>query len=144
MFLVAWVFVASLSIALCFQTTPPTRFKVDKRNYNDILPASLPLIFRRGAGAVVSGYELSIVKETDSNKQDYAVFSFLGFRILETTNKPFINRPQKLLELYEFEGCPFCRKVREAISVLDLDVTIYPCPKGTFSILCINFRYYFE
>ncbi len=39
-------------------------------------------------------------------------------------------RPEKTLELYEFEGCPFCRKVREALTVLDLDAMIYPCPKG--------------
>jgi glutathione S-transferase len=39
-------------------------------------------------------------------------------------------RPEKPLELYEFENCPFCRKVREALSVLDLEAFIYPCPKG--------------
>ena len=39
-------------------------------------------------------------------------------------------RPEHLLELYEFEACPFCRKVREALSVLDLDAVVYPCPKG--------------
>src|SRR5262245_50014227 len=39
-------------------------------------------------------------------------------------------RPQKALELYEFEGCPFCRKVREALSILDLEAMVYPCPKG--------------
>ena len=39
-------------------------------------------------------------------------------------------RPEKPLELYEFEGCPFCRKVREALSALDLDVVIHPCPKN--------------
>jgi len=33
--------------------------------------------------------------------------------------------------LYEFEGCPFCRKVREQISILDLDVIIYPTPRET-------------
>ena len=38
-------------------------------------------------------------------------------------------RPEQLLELYEFEGCPFCRKVREALSILDLDSMIRPCPK---------------
>ena len=38
-------------------------------------------------------------------------------------------RPQQLLELYDFEGCPFCRKVREALSILDLDARIHPCPK---------------
>ena len=39
-------------------------------------------------------------------------------------------RPTKPLELYEFEACPFCRKVREALSILDLDAIVYPCPKG--------------
>lgn len=38
-------------------------------------------------------------------------------------------RPEKTLEVYEFEGCPYCRKVREALSVLDLEVMIYPCPR---------------
>lgn len=39
-------------------------------------------------------------------------------------------RPARLLELYEFENCPFCRKVREALSILDLDARIWPCPKN--------------
>lgn len=39
-------------------------------------------------------------------------------------------RPEKTLELYEFEGCPYCRKVREALSVLDLGAHVHPCPKG--------------
>ena len=39
-------------------------------------------------------------------------------------------RPEKPLELYEFEACPFCRKAREALSVLDLDALVLPCPKA--------------
>ena len=39
------------------------------------------------------------------------------------------NRPEQPLELYEFEACPFCRKVREALSLLDLDALVLPCPK---------------
>lgn len=39
-------------------------------------------------------------------------------------------RPAQLLELYEFESCPFCRKVRDALTELDLEAMIYPCPKG--------------
>lgn len=42
---------------------------------------------------------------------------------------PLGERPQKRLALYEFEACPYCRKVREALSVLDLEAEIYPCPK---------------
>lgn len=70
--------------------------------------------------------------------------------------KNFRKRPSKPIEMYEFEGCPFCRKVnclagtlwacafalpsdsehtyamqvREACTLLDIDVLFYPCPKG--------------
>jgi glutathione S-transferase len=39
-------------------------------------------------------------------------------------------RPELPIEVYEFEGCPFCRRVREALTRLDLDASIRPCPKG--------------
>ena len=39
-------------------------------------------------------------------------------------------RPEKRLALYEFEGCPFCRKARELLTALDLEAVIYPCPKN--------------
>jgi len=44
--------------------------------------------------------------------------------------QPRASRPQFLLELYEFEGCPYCRIVREALTELDLDALIRPCPHG--------------
>jgi glutathione S-transferase len=46
------------------------------------------------------------------------------------TAHPAAEKPAMLLELYEFEGCPYCRLVREALTELDLDAMIYPCPKG--------------
>ena len=48
---------------------------------------------------------------------------------LGTKVVPLGLRPPLPLELYEFEGCPFCRKAREAISVLDLTTQVWPCPK---------------
>jgi glutathione S-transferase len=48
-----------------------------------------------------------------------------GFRVAGSAREP-----QKPLELYEFEQCPFCRKVREAMSELDLSPIVYPCPPG--------------
>jgi len=39
-------------------------------------------------------------------------------------------RPAQPLVLYEFEACPFCRRVREALTELDLEVLVRPCPKG--------------
>jgi glutathione S-transferase len=39
-------------------------------------------------------------------------------------------QPAKHLKLYEFEACPYCRLVREALTELDLDALIYPTPHG--------------
>uniref|UniRef100_A0A7S0HXD0 GST N-terminal domain-containing protein n=1 Tax=Phaeocystis antarctica TaxID=33657 RepID=A0A7S0HXD0_9EUKA len=37
-------------------------------------------------------------------------------------------RPEQPLVLYEYEGSPFCRKVREAALLLDVPVEFRPCP----------------
>ncbi|MEJ2898877.1 glutathione S-transferase N-terminal domain-containing protein [Acinetobacter sp. NS-4] len=42
----------------------------------------------------------------------------------------FPKQPEKSLKLYEFEGSPFCRRVREVLTLLNLDYEVYPCPKG--------------
>lgn len=42
----------------------------------------------------------------------------------------FPKQPSKALKLYEFEGSPFCRRVREVLTLLNLDYEVYPCPKG--------------
>jgi glutathione S-transferase len=39
-------------------------------------------------------------------------------------------RPEQRITLYDFEACPFCRRLREAITMLDLEVMVYPCPSG--------------
>jgi glutathione S-transferase len=39
--------------------------------------------------------------------------------------------PPKLLELYDFEACPYCRKVREVLSELDLDYVCHPVAHGS-------------
>ena len=44
--------------------------------------------------------------------------------------EPAALQPEHLLELYDFEGCPHCRLVREVLTELDLDALIKPCPKG--------------
>jgi len=41
------------------------------------------------------------------------------------------DRPGKYLKLYEYEGDPNSRLVREALTMLDLDCIILPCPKGS-------------
>lgn len=43
---------------------------------------------------------------------------------------PAARQPEQLLELYDIEGSPYCRLVRETLTELDIDVLIKPCPKG--------------
>ncbi len=39
-------------------------------------------------------------------------------------------RPRQPLVLWDFERCPWSRSVREALTTLDLDAEVRPCPKG--------------
>ena len=47
-----------------------------------------------------------------------------------TNARPSARQPARHLQLYEFEACPYCRLVREALTELDLDAVIYPTPHG--------------
>lgn len=44
--------------------------------------------------------------------------------------RPADKQPDVPIILYEYEFCPFCRLVREALTELDLDAEIRPCPRG--------------
>ena len=68
-----------------------------------------------------------MIRALDVTTSLFATVARLGFA--ERVG-PIGARPEKPLELYEFEACPFCRKVREALTVLDLEALIFPCPKG--------------
>jgi glutathione S-transferase len=43
---------------------------------------------------------------------------------------PASRQPQQPLELYEFESCPFCRKVREVLSEMDIGYISRSAPAG--------------
>ena len=45
-------------------------------------------------------------------------------------NQKARKQPEQLIEIYDFEACPFCRKVREVLSEMDLDAIIRPTPRG--------------
>lgn len=47
-----------------------------------------------------------------------------------TNARPAARLPAKPLELFEFEACPYCRLVREALTELDIDALIRPAPHG--------------
>lgn len=59
--------------------------------------------------------------------------SFVGSLLAEGRGVSAIknpSRPELPLELYDIESSPFCRVVREVMTQLDLNVIIYPCPRG--------------
>lgn len=47
-----------------------------------------------------------------------------------TRSRPAARQPARTLVIYEIENSPFCRLVREALTDLELDALIQPCPKG--------------
>jgi glutathione S-transferase len=47
-----------------------------------------------------------------------------------TNARTAARQPARHLELYEFEACPYCRLVREALTELDIDALVYPSPHG--------------
>lgn len=51
----------------------------------------------------------------------------LGTKVLD--NVQSFARPQQMLTLFTKESCPFSRRVRETMSMLDIDAIIKPCPK---------------
>lgn len=44
--------------------------------------------------------------------------------------RPVRRQPARPIELYEFEADPECRLLREALTEMDLDALIRPCPQG--------------
>ncbi|KAI3954550.1 hypothetical protein MKX01_005385 [Papaver californicum] len=128
-----------------FKLPKPTRFAIRPDRVLDVLTASFGLIFRLGTGIFVSGYLASFVSRNEIPPGDYA-FELGGVSVKETSKLG--PRPENLLpdhviyfdlilmfaSLMENRGscanfsCPFCMKVREIVSVLDLDVLYYPCP----------------
>ncbi|KAJ3681555.1 hypothetical protein LUZ60_016044 [Juncus effusus] len=110
-----------------FKQPEPKRFAVRPDKLFDIIGASLALPFRLGTGALCLGYSVSFVSQDSIPSTQYAM-SIAGIKMKETSKLG--PRPEKPIEIYDFESCPFCRKVREIVSVLDLDVLFYPCPRN--------------
>ena len=71
---------------------------------------------------------MSLVARDDSR---YTILSLGNIgQIREYSDLKFSKQNLPII-LYEFEGCPFCRKVREAVSILSLEVTFRPSPQGS-------------
>lgn len=108
-------------------SSEPKVFYTDPKRLVDIVTAIAPFVIRLGSGAFADGYKTSLVQKDDSK---YAVLKVGDKQLVESCS---IDTPPALTRgpiiLYEFEGCPFCRKVREAVSMLSLEVEFRPCPQ---------------
>lgn len=96
-----------------FKAPEPRLAYVSPGSVLDIATGGMASFLRAGTGAFVEGYSV--------RREDGKIVEF-------SKTLPSV-RPALPLRLFEFEACPFCRKVRECVNMLDLDVLVFPCPK---------------
>lgn len=90
-----------------------------------VLKSSAALAVRLATTAFVLGWKIDTLFSEDKDKY----YLELGpFRIRDSTSLEFPPKPEKNLILYEYDGSPFCKRVRETINLLDLTVEYRPCP----------------
>jgi hypothetical protein len=92
------------------RSTEPVLAGARAQQIPNLLTASIPAVLRIGSGVFADGYQISLI-DRDDTKYTYAALE--NRQIQETGN---YKAPDEPLILYEFESCPFCRKVREACS----------------------------
>jgi len=102
------------------------RFYVRPDRLADITLAGLGLPLSLGFGAFAEGYGVSLEKDVEG---EYAVLKAAGYALKEKSIVADFPRPAQPIELYEFQGCPFCAKVRYAAALLDLDILFKPSPR---------------
>jgi len=110
----------------------PEAFKIQEGYTWKLVGASIPTLTTALAGAFSPGYKGQLKKKSDNETENdrYVLpVSLGGYRWEE--EQSFVGKvPEQPVTIYEFQGCPFCRKVRVAVSALGLDVLFKPCPSG--------------
>jgi hypothetical protein len=84
-------------------------FYVRSDRIKELVAVSFPFVLSVGTGALTSGW---IIKIANDDPSKYAFARFGGYMTVEKSNVEAYPRPTQPVQLYEFEGCPFCRKVR--------------------------------
>ena len=106
---------ASISAPVGFVPPEPRKFTVAQGSLGRVVSSAIPLVLRGGTGALISGWFPSIVR--DDGAPGYSMFRVAGKKLKEAS--ALGPRPAKTIEVFEYEGSPYCRKVREAAAVLD-------------------------
>ena len=110
---------------------PPSRFAVDtdrEGHLNDVAKCSLATLLRLGAGALVDGYTFALEKQ--EGDIGYALVKAGPFASVEGGRGSGSRLlPEQALVLFAKMDGPG-RKVREALSILDLDCVVYPSTRS--------------
>jgi hypothetical protein len=116
----------------------PRRFAVDSSrpgHFNDVAKCGLATVLRLGAGALVDGYSFSLEKrDKQARDRTYGVLKVGPYVSVErggawSTTTTTGSRQQPDLVLYARMDGPG-KKVREALSILDLDCLVYPSTRS--------------
>lgn len=106
-----------------FQPPVPKPLSIADGNYAGFLSGAIAAAARLGSGVFVLGWT-PLVPAADKGPWP----GTLGLLRDGSTLLSRCNRPKTPPIIYEYEASPFCRKVREACSILDLTVEYRPCP----------------
>ena len=106
-------------------------FYTDPQRAFQIILATVPFVGRLASGALAEGYKFQVISKDESK---YSVLKIGNDKqLLETCNissPPTQNRGP--IVMYDIESCASCRRVREAISMLSLEVEYRPSQKGSY------------
>ncbi|KAK2385742.1 Thioredoxin family protein [Trifolium repens] len=124
----------------CITTIPKlnNRFKIHAKSNSDAPPQSssflsflCPLLklFSGGDPSQQRNFAFELATSSLASTSRFAWGS--KSVVQNAPSNEIASNPPITLQLFEFEACPFCRRVREAMTELDLSVEVYPCPKGS-------------
>jgi len=110
----------------------PEAFKIQEGYTWKLVGASIPTLTTALAGAFSPGYKGQLKKKEGQAQAEekYVLPVSVGGYQWEEQQSFQGKVPAQPVTIYEFQGCPFCRKVRVAVSALGLDVLFKPCPSG--------------
>eukprot|EP00304_Pavlova_gyrans_P012803 CAMPEP_0206046314 /NCGR_PEP_ID=MMETSP1466-20131121/18305_1 /ASSEMBLY_ACC=CAM_ASM_001126 /TAXON_ID=44452 /ORGANISM="Pavlova gyrans, Strain CCMP608" /LENGTH=309 /DNA_ID=CAMNT_0053421289 /DNA_START=17 /DNA_END=946 /DNA_ORIENTATION=+ len=113
-----------LKLPKTFEVPEPRPLTVPDGQLLSTLTGSVALALRFGSGIFVCDWRPGI--SLGSKEGTYSLF---GFRDT-SASLGSCKRPVQPIRLYEYEASPYCRKVREVCGMLDLSVTMLPCPSA--------------
>ena len=114
-----------------FQIPEPKPLTItDDKDLIDFIKSSIAFALRLGTGAFTLGWKIdSIFYNGDDEKYRLKLLGpLLSIRDSSSVLTEALSRPEKPLILYEYDGSPYCKRVREMINLLDLNVEYRPCP----------------